>query len=99
MKILEILKGQVPTELDGIVVLQTKIERWVQPLKWRVQPLKWWATLLCDYLGVKDSSRYTKEMLDASEVMRWVKGLATSRPLSLPNALWRHSRRPIGLIC
>ena len=37
------------------------------------------ATLLCDYSRVEDPTRETMETLDASEVVRWVKGLASSR--------------------
>ena len=48
-KVTEILKGQVLARLDGIVVLWTMIERWVQPLKQ-------WATQLYDYSRVEDPS-------------------------------------------
>ena len=62
-EILEILEGHVLFRLDGIMVLRTMIERWVQPLKQR-------ATLLCDYSGVEDPTHETMEMLDISEVAR-----------------------------
>ena len=34
---------------------------------------------MCDYSRVEDPTRETMETLDASEVVRWVKGLASSR--------------------
>jgi hypothetical protein len=72
MEILEILKGQVSIGLDGVTVLRTMVERWVQPLKR-------WVTLLCDYSIVKDLARETMEMLEVSEVMKQVRGLVSSR--------------------
>ena len=53
------------------MVLQTMVEQWVQPLKWR-------STLLCEYTRVKDPTHETMEMLRASEVNKWVTGLVSS---------------------
>ena len=44
-----------------------------------VQPLKQWVTLLCDYPWVKNPTREIMEMLEVSEVMKWVGGLVSSR--------------------
>ena len=71
MEILEILEGLVSTGLDGITVMQTMVER-------RVQPLKQWATLLCDYSRVEHLTRETMEMLEVSEVTKRVRGLVSS---------------------
>ena len=49
LEILKILEGRVLASLNGIVVLRTMVEWWVQPLKLR-------ARLLCDSIGVKDLS-------------------------------------------
>ena len=43
--------------------------------------LKWWVTLLCDYSGVEDPTRETREMFDTSKVVRLVEGLASSRTI------------------
>ena len=42
-----------------------------------VQPPKLWARLLCDYAGVRDPTREAREVLEASEVMKWVTRLVT----------------------
>jgi hypothetical protein len=70
-EILEILEGRVSTDLDGVAVMQTMVERRIQPLKQRV-------TLLCDYSGVKDLTRETMEMLEVSKVVKQVGGLVSS---------------------
>ena len=70
MEILEILKGRVSADLDGVTVRWTMVEQWVQPLKRR-------ATLLCDYSRVEHLTRETMEMLEVSKVMKWVKGLVS----------------------
>ena len=70
MEILEILEGLVSTGLDGITVMQTMVER-------RVQPLKQWATLLCDYSRGKDPTRETAEMLEVSKATKRVEGLVS----------------------
>lgn len=69
-EILKILKGRVSVGLNGIAVLHTMVER-------LVQLLKLWARLLCDYVGVRDLSWETMEMLEASEVMKQVNRLVT----------------------
>ena len=71
MEILEILKGRVSADLDGVTVRWTMVEQWVQPLKRR-------ATLLCDYSRVEDLTHETIEMLEVSEVMKRVRGLVSS---------------------
>ena len=74
-KILEILGSRVSAGLSGIIVLRTMIERWVQPLKQRVR-------LLCYYTRVEDLGHETMEMLEASEVAKWVTLLVNSTPSS-----------------
>ena len=85
MDILEILEGWMSTSLDGVAVLWTMVE-------WRVQQLKQRATLLCDYSEVEDLTRETKEMLEVSEVGKWVREWSLLGPLLRLNVWWGRSR-------
>jgi len=49
--------------LNGITVLRTMVEQWVQSLKK-------WAHLLCDYIEVEDLSYESTEVLEANAVTK-----------------------------
>jgi hypothetical protein len=89
-EILEILAGRVSAALDGVAILRTMIERRVLPLKHR-------ATLLCDYSGVEDPTRESSEELDATKVVKWVRGFVLSRVIVTTECVvevFSASRRP-----
>jgi hypothetical protein len=70
LEILRILKDQVSADLNGVAVLRTMVEQWVQPLKLR-------ACLVCDFTEVGDLSQESMEVLDTSKVMKRVAMLVT----------------------
>jgi hypothetical protein len=70
LEILKILEGQASASMNSVMILQTKVEQQVQPLKLR-------ALLLCNYTEVNDPSRETMEMLEAGEVTKWVTRLVS----------------------
>ena len=57
--------------LNGIAVLRTMVEQWVQPLKK-------WAHLLCDYTEVEDPTCESTEVLEANAITKRVAGLVIS---------------------
>lgn len=67
-EILEVLKGWVSVDLNGVVVLRTMVER-------RVHPLKLWPHLLCDYTRVGDPSYVVAEEIEDDAVIEWMSRL------------------------
>lgn len=46
-------------------------------VEWQVQPQKLRSPLLCDYAGVRDLTRETGDVLEASKVTKRIAGLVT----------------------
>lgn len=59
---MEILKGQVSTNLYDVVVLWVMVEH-------RILPLKRWAHLLCDYVRAEDPTHEAMEELEDDVTM------------------------------
>jgi hypothetical protein len=52
----------------GLIGADT-IDCWISR---RIQPLQYRSALMCEYSGIDDAQRYTKEELSPDEIERWI---------------------------